>query len=136
MSMQVAHPCQMVSILTHGSKSSAGADRSVLGYYICPSAMLAGSGWICREYKTRHLRETAHMYVMPPFKGPGVPETTSTSRGIGTLDLAPRSVALHHALDSELFRSSFGVLTPEAAVCIEQARTLFYGSGLRCKTHG
>ena len=128
LSMQVAHPGQMVAILTHGSKSSAGVDRSVLAYYICPSSMLLGSGWLCREYKSRKLRETGHMYVMPPFKGAGAPEASVASGGIMRSDLAPRSVALYHALDSELFRGGHGVMTPDAAICVDQARELFRAS--------
>ena len=129
LSLQVAHPGQMVAILSHGTKSSAGADRSILGYYICPSSMLAGSGWLCREYKSRILRESGHLYVMPPFKGSSAPERSVATGGILTSDLAPRSVALHHALDSDLFRGGHGIMTPDAEVCVSQARALFRASG-------
>ena len=129
LSHQIAHPGQMVALLSHGTKSSAGADRSVLGYYICPSELLAGSGWLCREYKSRVLRETGHLYVMPPYQGCGSPESSVASGGILRTDLAPRSVALYHALDSELFRGGHGVMTPDAATCVGQARALFRSSG-------
>ena len=45
-----------------------------------------------------------------------------------TTDLAPRSVALYHALDSELFRGGHGIMTPDAEICVEQARELFHRS--------
>ena len=49
--------------------------------------MLVGSGWLCREYKSRTLHETGHLYVMPPYQGTDALNSSVAGGGIFQSDL-------------------------------------------------